>query len=60
MQTKQVVMYNVPRRSDSGGSLFVKKRLLRHTENKFHVLVFISQIISKNICEYSLSGSKDV
>ena len=47
MQTKQVVKYNVPRRSDPGGSLFVEKRLLRHTENKVHVLISISQIISK-------------
>ena len=57
MQTKQVVMYNVPRRSDSGGSLFVTKKV---TENKVHVLIFISQIISKEICEHFLSGSKDV
>ena len=47
MQTKQVVMYNVPRRFDSGGSLFVKETLLRHTESKAHVLIFISLIISK-------------
>ena len=48
MQTKQVLMYNVPRRSDSEVVRICKKWLLRHTENKAHVLIFFSQIISNN------------
>ena len=40
-----------------------KKRILRHTENKARVLIFMSQVISnnksiKNICEHSLPEAK--
>ena len=49
MQTKQVVLYNVPMRSESEVVRYLlKKGCLRHIENKAHAFIFFSQIIPNN------------